>query len=185
MSYWGWVSVHFLYQECLRIEVCLFLWTWCSKVHMGSACRYCKSATVKAGKLKNGTQRYKCRYCKRYQLLEYQNKAHAVDLSNLIQIYLEGCGIRSLARIFEIAPGTVLNRIRKAAESINKPFKFMPSLSYEMDEIYTFIGNKDRELWITYAIEKESKQVVDFKVGGCRLLNKYSPTTPKRFIPIG
>ena len=34
-----------------------------------------------------------------------------------------------------------------------------------MDEIWTFIGNKINVVWITYAIERKSKQVVDFILG--------------------
>ncbi|WP_396154557.1 IS1 family transposase [Flavobacterium macrobrachii] len=34
-----------------------------------------------------------------------------------------------------------------------------------MDEIWTFIGNKNNATWITYAIERRSKNVVDFVLG--------------------
>ena len=37
--------------------------------------------------------------------------------------------------------------------------------SYEIDELRTFVGNKKNELWLIYAINRTSKQIVDFFVG--------------------
>jgi IS1 family transposase len=34
-----------------------------------------------------------------------------------------------------------------------------------MDELWTFVGNKKNETWISYMIDRVSKQVVDYKVG--------------------
>lgn len=34
-----------------------------------------------------------------------------------------------------------------------------------MDEIWTFIGNKNNVTWITYAIERKSKSIVGFVLG--------------------
>ena len=39
--------------------------------------------------------------------------------------------------------------------------------SYEIDELRTFVGNKGNELWLIYAINRASKQIVDFCVGRC------------------
>lgn len=35
-----------------------------------------------------------------------------------------------------------------------------------MDEMWTFLGNKHKPLWIGYALDRKSKEVVDFNVGG-------------------
>lgn len=118
---------------------------------METGYRVCSSKIVKAGKLKNGTQRYKCQACGKYQLLTYQRRSYEVDTSSLIDIYLEGCGIRSLSRIFDISPGTVLNEIREAANQIRKPIQFNPLSSHEMDEMYSFVRNKGNRAWVTYA----------------------------------
>jgi insertion element IS1 protein InsB len=34
-----------------------------------------------------------------------------------------------------------------------------------MDELRTYIGNKENECWIIYAINKLTKEVIDFAVG--------------------
>ena len=36
---------------------------------------------------------------------------------------------------------------------------------YEVDEMYTFIKNKSKGCYITYALNKKTKQVIDFTVG--------------------
>jgi IS1 family transposase len=37
--------------------------------------------------------------------------------------------------------------------------------SYEMDEMRTYVGKKKRLAWIVYAIRKDTREVVDFRVG--------------------
>lgn len=141
---------------------------------------------IKAGRLKNGTQRYRCKVCGKYQLLNYRRKSYEVDTSSLINIYLEGCGIRSLSRIFGILSETVLNKIKKTANSIKNLAYFTPRSSYEMDEMYSFVGNKENQAWITYAIERQSRQVVDFVIGNrpkenlAQVVNKVLSKNPKR-----
>lgn len=34
-----------------------------------------------------------------------------------------------------------------------------------MDEIRTFIRNKEKPVWIVYALERKTKQVVNFNIG--------------------
>ena len=132
---------------------------------MSNLCKDCQGLLVKAGKQKNGTQRYVCKLYRKYQQVEYKSNACKTQTNGLVNIYLEGCGIRSLGRIFGISPGTVLNKIKRAAKGVTKPFKFLPFQSYEMDEMHSFVGDKERQTWITYAIERTSKKVVDFVVG--------------------
>ena len=36
---------------------------------------------------------------------------------------------------------------------------------FEVDEMWTFIGSKNEMTWVTYAIERKTKTVIDFFVG--------------------
>lgn len=36
---------------------------------------------------------------------------------------------------------------------------------FEMDEMWSFIGNKSNVVWITYALERETKSIIGFYVG--------------------
>lgn len=45
----------------------------------------------------------------------------------------------------------------------NQPiFKYK---TYEVDEIRTFIRNKEKPVWIVYALERKTKQVINFNIG--------------------
>jgi len=130
-------------------------------------CKYCElNNCVKTGFQKNGRQRYKCKSCGKYQQAEYTYKSWLITDKQICTQVKEGIGIRSMQRLMEISAGTVIGRIRKIAKSIQPPVPFKPNRVYEMDEVHTFVQKKSRECWISYAIERVSKQVVDFRIGG-------------------
>jgi insertion element IS1 protein InsB len=37
--------------------------------------------------------------------------------------------------------------------------------TFEVDELWTYIGRKDNEYWIAYALNRQTRQVVDFVIG--------------------
>jgi IS1 family transposase/transposase-like protein len=124
------------------------------------------STVIKYGKTKAGNQRYICKMCGKTKVVNYTYKAYQTGTDdNIILFTKEGCGVRSIARILNISKNTVLARII----SIGKKLKANPLLqkgcSYEIDEIWTFIGNKSNVIWITYAIERKSKNIVGFVLG--------------------
>ena len=84
--------------------------------------------------------------------------------SQIIDHVIEGCGIRSISRLLNISACTVLSRIKIIADGIKKP-SISTGKIYEVDELKTYIKNKNKECWVIYALDKESRQVVDLKVG--------------------
>ncbi|WP_309640937.1 IS1 family transposase [Flavobacterium sp.] len=128
-------------------------------------CPKCSGTSVKNG-FQSKVQRYKCKLCQnKFQTTyKYQAYIHTTNAS-IITLLKESCGIRSIGRILNISKNTVLTRII----SIGKKLKPKPLLqngcSYEMDEIWTFIGNKTNVAWITYAIERKSRAIVGFVLG--------------------
>lgn len=128
-------------------------------------CKYCTSYCQKAGKQKNGTQKWHCSSCKRYQQKEYRYHAYNEDINtSIVSLLKEGCGIRSISRLLSISTTTTMRRILWAANEIQKPHVFCGK-TYEMDEIRTYIGKKKRMIWIVYAIRRDTREVMDFKVG--------------------
>jgi len=137
----------------------------CIKVVVNINCQYCHGETIKFGNVGN-RQRYRCKNCKRTQLKDYSNQAWKASInSDIVAHVKEGCGIRSIARLLHIAAGTVQGRIQKIAGSIKKPAIIMERV-YEVDELKTYIKNKTKECWVIYSLDKQTKQVVDFKIGG-------------------
>ena len=127
-------------------------------------CQYCQSETIKFGNA-DGNQRYRCKKCRKIQLASYKNCAYRASVNpDIVAHVKEGCGIRSIARLLRISANTVLRRIKSIANGIKKPMIPMRGI-YEVDELRTYIKNKAKECWVIYALDKQTGQVVDLKVG--------------------
>jgi insertion element IS1 protein InsB len=128
-------------------------------------CNYCKHICVKKGRRKSGGQTYRCTNCRKYQQDYYCNKAWKVNCNRkIIRCLKHGVGIRGTAAIAEISTSTVMTRIKRLSEKVEKPVVIMNKI-YEMDELKTYVTKKNNEKWIIYAIDKETRQVVDFRIG--------------------
>jgi len=137
----------------------------CIKSVVNIKCQYCLGLTIRFGSVDN-KQRYRCKDCKRTQLKDYLSNACKAGINPEIAAHIkEGCGIRNISRLLHIAAGTVLSGIKKIADNIKKPAIRM-QMTYEVDELKTYIKNKTKECWVIYALDRQSKQVVDIKVGG-------------------
>jgi insertion element IS1 protein InsB len=135
-------------------------------------CKYCKGACVKAGFQRNSKQKYRCKACRKYQQVVYDNKAYELTTNqSIVTLLVEGMGIRSIARVLKIALSTVVTRIKKIARSIKKPNLAVRNNIYEIDELWTYIKSKSNETWIMYALDRQSKMVLDFRVGARTKLN--------------
>jgi len=130
-------------------------------------CPHCSSPCIRFGKSATGTQRYRCKKCRRTHSKSYSYHAYESGTDVSIKEHVkEGCGIRSIARLLKIATTTVLRRIVRISKAIMKPMITMGK-DYELDEMCTYIKKKTNLRWIVYAIRKDNKEVVDFAVG-CR-----------------
>jgi IS1 family transposase len=118
-------------------------------------------------------QRYFCKKCKTTKVEFYTYKAYKQEINqNIVALTKEGVGILGSARLLAISPTTLLKRIKEIASNITQP-AISKNKSYEIDEMRTFIGNKNssstsslsRLIWIVYALEKESRKIVSFNVG--------------------
>lgn len=128
-------------------------------------CNYCKSACNKAGKQHNGVQKYRCISCLKYQQQIYVYKAYKTNMDErLIRCLKAGCGIRGIRSILEISCTTIISRIREIASCLESNYTGCRK-TYEMDELYTFIGNKNKPCWIIYAIDRINGAIVNMKVG--------------------
>jgi len=126
----------------------------------------CKTNCQKTGRQKNGAQKLYCRSCKKYQQTTYQYKAYQNGISPMIsQLVCESVGIRGIARVLNIGINTVLRRIVAIAGSISKPSIPVDLPSVQIDELWTYIGRKDNEYWLAYALDKTTGNVINFIIG--------------------
>lgn len=95
----------------------------------------------------------------------YKYQAYLPDINNrIVALLKESVGIRGIGRILKISPTTVIKRIKLIASTIQKPTILINKV-YEMDELKTFVKHKDNEMWVIYAIDRDSRKVADLKVG--------------------
>ena len=129
-------------------------------------CPKCTGRNIVKNGFQNNVQRYQCRTCTKSFQNEYHYKACKSDTNKMVTILLkEGCGIRSVSRILKVSKNTVLSRVLVIGSKIKPPHFFRLGCKFEVDELWTFIGNKNNMTWVTYAIERETKGVIDFFVG--------------------
>jgi transposase-like protein len=89
-------------------------------VLMPVLCPHCHSnRVIKGGKTKAGQQHYKCQNtnCPRYSFqlaLLYRGRAPAIK-EQIVDMRLNGSGIRDTARVLKISPTTVINALKKRA----------------------------------------------------------------------
>jgi insertion element IS1 protein InsB len=134
-------------------------------------CRFClESACIKKGKQNNGIQKYLCKCCGKYQQDTYSKWSWLTTDTEVKTLVKECCGIRSMMRVLDIASNTVMKRICAIARKL-KPGKFPLNAAYEMDEVRLFLGNRDNEIWVIYAIERNTREAIAIKVGRRTKLN--------------
>ena len=88
-------------------------------VYVPVQCPHCQSTEViKAGKQGNGAQRYRCQndLCeRRIFLLQYQDRGRAPDIRRqVVDMAINGSGIRDTARVLRISPTTVVAVLKKS-----------------------------------------------------------------------
>ena len=88
-------------------------------VYVPVQCPHCQSTEViKAGKQANGTQRYQCQneQCgRRIFLLQFQDRGRALEVRRqVVDMAINGSGIRDTARVLRISPTTVIAVLKKS-----------------------------------------------------------------------
>jgi insertion element IS1 protein InsB len=128
-------------------------------------CKLCEGKCQKAGKQKDGSQKYFCRQFKKYQQSTYRYNAYKPKIEyKILTLHRNGLGIRAIARVLRIAINTVLACIQKLAKNTTRPPIPFNRRSVEIDEISTYVGRKENQFWVAYAFCTDTKQVLDFIV---------------------
>ncbi len=106
-------------------------------------CPRCKSSNyTKAGFVK-GVQRYKCKECQHlYTVSEKSTAKPMIVKRQALHLYLEGLGFRSIGRILRVSNVSVMKWIRAFGEQVEKIKSKQDIDVIEMDELYTYIGQK-------------------------------------------
>lgn len=128
-------------------------------------CQYCQGLCLKKGCHKR-RQLYRCKCCLKYQRANYTRLRISDEKKEMVMAFHnEGLSISSISRLLKISKSTVLKIIAEIARKIDLSPISEQEQEYEVDELYTYTGNKQNECWIIYAINKATGKVIDFTVG--------------------
>ena len=135
-------------------------------------CSKCQSENVKKnGHIHNGKQNYRCNDCGRQFVENPENKVISSDQRRLIKkLLLERLSLRGICRVMGVSLVWLLQFFRQITDDIpddmgiKKPEK--SKITIEIDEMWSFVGNKGNKQWIWLAIDRVTKQIIGFHVGG-------------------
>ena len=112
-------------------------------------CANCKATKrqVKNGRNPSGSQKYQCKECKTVYTPEPKPNGYPQETRLLaIRMYVEGNSQRAIARILKISPQTVANWINAYVERLPPAQVPAQPRIAELDELYTFLKHKKRNL---------------------------------------
>ncbi|MGB5982082.1 MAG: IS1 family transposase [Nonlabens sp.] len=129
-------------------------------------CMYCRHSHCHKRGQRNGKQRYQCLNCRRFFQDDYTYRAYNQEANKWITRLLKNsCGVLDISRILEIAPKTVLSRMLKISKTVRSQSDIPRQCEFEIDEMSIKIGNGQKQNWLIYGIEKQTKQIISFKIG--------------------
>ena len=147
-------------------------------------CPYCQSTEViKAGKQGNGAQRYRCQngQCpRRIFLLQYQDRGRIPEIRcQVVDMAINGSGVRDTARVLRISPTTVIAILKKVAALRHANLvlapprprvgRSRPQRAAEVDEMWSFVGAKKTERWLWHALDHRTGRVLAYVVELARI----------------
>ena len=147
-------------------------------------CPQCNSdQVVKRGKTENGKQRYLClnsNCSAKTFILDYSYNGYLPTVKKkIIDMAMNGSGIRDTSRVLGISQGTVINEIKKkepCLEFVNQ--SLLSNLSTdeitvdihkvedaELDEMWSYVGSKENQRWLWHAIDHATGKVLAYVFG--------------------
>jgi IS1 family transposase len=83
----------------------------------------------------------------------------------IVPLSLNGCGVRDISRVLGVSPNTVLKLLRQQTAAV--PDARLPERlrDLQVDELWSFVQSKERQAWLWYAFEPDSKQIVAWTLG--------------------
>ena len=137
------------------------------KITIELNCPHCQSPNiVRNGKKSNRTQNYLCKACKR-QFISDSERTYNGTLSRIVSMIkimlVRGVGIRDISIILKISVTKVLKTLKSSKYQITPAKKHYKCL--EIDEFWTYVGKKTNKIWLIYAYERESGEIVAYVWG--------------------
>ncbi len=127
----------------------------------------CQSSKIKRnGNKSNKKQNYLCKSCSRQFIgnhaLSYKG-CHSDLTQKILKMLVRGVGIRDISEIENISIKKVLSVLVKSNHDIKPQQSHYESL--EVDEFWTYVGNKKNRHWLIYAYHRNTGEIVAYVWG--------------------
>ncbi len=125
-------------------------------------CPDCHSPSLKKNGIKSyGKQNYQCKDCKRQFIgdhaITYQG-CHSKIEHKIRLMIVRGCSVRDIATITSVSIGKILSTIGSSI------YKTSPKQHYysrlEVDEFWTYVRCKKQKVWLIYAYDRDTGEIV-------------------------
>jgi len=124
---------------------------------------------VKNGHDYKGAQKYHCKGCGSYGTLQAQRGYEPAVHSQVKQAVLERVSLRGIERSLGVSRRTVSRWLSAwIAQQPSLATTLLPVQAQdvlELDELWSFVGNKGQERWLWVALCRRTRQVIAFWVG--------------------
>lgn len=100
---------------------------------------------------------------------------------------MNGSGVRDICRVLGVSINTVIKTLRQQAALVDEPVVPARVTELEIDEMWSFVGNKSNLRWLWYAFDPARKKVLCWELGDrtdetcLRLLNKLTECLVMRY----
>ena len=144
---------------------------------MSLTCPSCSSTNAKKnGHIHNGKQNHYCKTCRR-QFVENREQIIISDhkRARIGKLLMERIPLRGICRVEGVSLGWLLSFMVDLYDQLPDDLNFqlegegdgllIYTLESEIDEMLSFVGNKDNKQWIPIAMAVKSRQIVAFHVG--------------------
>lgn len=130
-------------------------------------CPYCRSAKVtKNGKKANGQQNYRCKSCgKQFQHQYFYNACDPATRVLIERMLLRGCSIGDIRAVLLVSAGAVLRLIVRWGKRVQVKPRHKRYFKVQIDEMWSFVGCKQKKVWILYAYCAEAKEILAVTMG--------------------
>jgi len=130
-------------------------------------CPHChNSKVVKNGIKKTGQQNFLCKNCgKQFQHEYFYQGANPSVKAQVKSSLLHGSGIRDCNKVYGISPKCTLSLILKTGQAIKISPRQKRYHKVQIDELWSFVKEKGKKVWIFYAYAPETKEILALTMG--------------------
>jgi len=141
-------------------------------------CPYCLNNDLrpKGWTRKSRKRRYKCKSCKKHITLTGQSWfIDDRELGRIDRLLVERISLRGICRSLEISLSWLMAYCKRLYKEQPDDLNYHPNqdaeielklVDTELDEMWSFVGNKKNKKWIWIAQCRATRQVIAFHVGG-------------------